>query len=116
MICFDKISTQLFEREVDNFDDIQKKVQSLGVHFRNDLTYCLFWHPDLASAKKVFLTFYRFSADFNLVNETQISCHAKCLRKETTNNFVSFFHKLAFKGAFFIVIKPQQLLISLVGY
>ncbi len=73
MICFDKISTQLFECEVDNFDDIQKKVQSLGVHFRNDLTYCLFWHPDLASAKKVFLTFYRFSANFNLVNEIQIA-------------------------------------------
>ncbi len=71
MIKFEKKQTADFAKKLAEAKNETAYAKNLGVHFHKGLAYCLFWHPDLAYAKKVFLTFYRFASNFNLKNETQ---------------------------------------------
>ena len=72
MLYLNKIITSKFYNERLNRNATQELAQHLGVLYKEQKAYCLFWHPDLVSAKKVTLTFYRFSTKFNLLEKEQV--------------------------------------------
>jgi hypothetical protein len=71
MVHFEKEKTKKFILDIQKNNNETAYAKNLGVHFRNGLTYCLFWHPDLASAKKVFLAFYRPSEKFQFPKNSE---------------------------------------------